>query len=271
MFDHPNDAPEDAPPSLEAVRARIDAIDTDLLTLLDERAALARAVAEAKRASGQVGFGLRPARESQVLRRLLAQPRRGATPGLVVRVWRELMAESLMLQGPFQLSVWGGKAAGRTVELARGRFGAAPPLTEVASPELALAAAQRPGGVAVLALEPGSAWWARLLAQPQLRVFAVLPCLQAWGPPAALAVAQVEVEPSGGDETLFVADDPGPTSALIARLSVAGLAAELLAEGGGLKLLTLAGYVQPTDERLARAAPGRLSGVIGAAPAAFDL
>ena len=49
-----------------------------------------------------------------------------------------------------------------------------------------------------------------------------------------------------------------------------GAAAELIAEAGGLKLFSLAGYYQPDDERLARA-PGRLSGVIGAAPAPFDV
>jgi hypothetical protein len=49
-----------------------------------------------------------------------------------------------------------------------------------------------------------------------------------------------------------------------------GVAATLVAEAGGLKLFKLAGYYQPTDERLARA-PGRLSGVIGAAPAPLDV
>jgi hypothetical protein len=53
-------------------------------------------------------------------------------------------------------------------------------------------------------------------------------------------------------------------------LSKDGVAAELVTEAGGLKLFALAGYYQANDERLARA-PGRLSGVIGAAPAPFDV
>jgi len=53
-------------------------------------------------------------------------------------------------------------------------------------------------------------------------------------------------------------------------LSRDGVAADLLSEAGGLKLFTLAGYYQADDERLARA-PGRLSGVIGAAPEPFDV
>jgi chorismate mutase len=39
----------DNPPSLEAVRARLDAIDAELLPLIDERASLARAAARHRR------------------------------------------------------------------------------------------------------------------------------------------------------------------------------------------------------------------------------
>src|SRR6185369_9043912 len=126
-------------------------------------------------------FGLRPARETQVLRRLLAARGAAARPALVVRIWRELMADSLSLQGPFHVSVWGGRDPGRAMELTRMRFGAAPQVRQAAKPEEALAAARTRGGVAVAALTPDSAWWGRLLAEPRLKVFTTLPCLAAWG------------------------------------------------------------------------------------------
>jgi chorismate mutase len=258
---------------LDAVRARIDAVDGELLRLLDERAALAAAVAAAKRAAANgapPGFGLRPAREAQVIRRLLAEPRAAATPALVIRIWRELMGASLEAQGPFRLVAWGGRDPARTAELARLRFGAAPPLTMLAAPEDALKAAREEGVVAILPLDPGSAWWGRMLAEPTLRAFAVAPCLRAWGPPAALAVAAVAAEPSGGDLTLWVTDAPGPAAAVEAGLGAGGLVGDRLAEAGGLKLFALAGYIQPDDPRLADA-PGRLKGVIGAAASPFDL
>jgi chorismate mutase len=88
-------------PSLDAVRARIDAVDTELLRLVDERASLARDVAEAKRAAGDEGkFGMRPAREALLLRQLLATPRQGASAQLTVRLWREFISDSLAQQGP---------------------------------------------------------------------------------------------------------------------------------------------------------------------------
>lgn len=260
-----------APPTLAEVRSRIDAIDAELLRLVDERASLASAVAQAKAAAGEAGkFGLRPAREAQLLRKLLAQPRRGATPALVVRIWRELIGESLAVQGPFSLAVWGGADPARAVELARLRFGAAPPLRQVRRPEDALAAARGLGGVAVVALAPDSAWWGRLLAEPRLKVFAALPCLAAWGPMSALAVADVEVEPSGEDHTFWVTDAPQSASAIEVALSRDGVAATPVVQSNGLKLFMLAGFYQPDDARLARA-PGSLSGVIGAAPGPLDV
>ncbi len=258
-------------PSLDEVRARIDAIDAELLRLVDERAGIARIVAEAKRAAGDGDkFGLRPAREAQLVRRLLATPRKGASDALTVRLWRELISDNLARQGPFHLSVWGANDPARAVELARARFGSAPPLERAARPEDALAAAKSLGGVGVLALVPDHGWWGRLLAEPTLSVFAALPCLAAWGPLSALAVARIEVEPTGADQTFWVTDAGQSAAAIEEALSRDGVAARLVSHGGGLKLFALAGFHQRDDERLARA-PGRLSGVIGAAALPFDL
>ena len=260
----------DATPSLDEVRWRIDAIDGELLALLDERAGLARAVAAAKAAAGDTGFGLRPGREALIVRKLLAAPRNAAGDALVIRIWREVMSDNLARQGPYHLSVWGGKDPTRAVELTRLRFGTAPRMQVLADPKDVLAAAKTPWGVGVLALTQDSAWWGRLLAEPSLKIFAALPCLTAWGPQAALAVAEVEVEPTGGDQTFWVTDSAKGASAVIEALAADGVAAELVAEAGGLKLFSLLGFYQVGDERLARA-PGHLTGVIGAAPTPYDV
>ena len=263
--------PTPAAPSLDAVRARLDAIDAQLFALIDERASLARQVAAAKAAAGDSDrFGLRPGREAQLLRTLLAKGRDAATPSLIVRIWRELIGDSLSRQGPFAIAVHGGRDAARTVEVARMRFGAAPSLRAVAKPEDAIAQARTLGGVAVLSLASDTPWWGRLLAEPKVKVFAALPCLAAWGPPHALAAAEVDIEPTGNDRTYWVTDAPGSAASIEDALGRDGVAGDLIAEAGGLKLFALIGFYQPDDERLARA-PGRLTGVIGAAPAPLDL
>ncbi len=258
-------------PSLDEVRKRIDAIDADLLRLVDERAGLAGVVKAAKAAAGDDGrFGLRPAREAMLLRKLLAAPRSGASASLIVRIWRELIGESLSVQGPFHIAVWGGKDPVRINELARYRFGAAPPFSVAAKPEDAIAVARTTWGVGVCALTPDNAWWGRLLAEPKLKVFAALPCLTAWGPLAGLAFGEVDVEPTGDDRTFWVTDATQSAASIEEALSRDGVAATPLIEAGGLKLFVLSGFYQVNDPRLARA-PGRLSGVIGAAPAPLDV
>jgi chorismate mutase len=259
-----------APPSLDEARERIDAIDEQVLRLVGERAALSAVVAKAKRAAGENGFPLRPAREAQLLRKLLIAKEPQVSFELVVSLWRQIMADSLARQGPFHVSLWGGKNPYRTIELTRIRFGAGVSVRPAPRPEDALSAAKSPGGVAVLALASDYPWWGRLLAEPKLKVFASLPCLRRWGPATALAVAQVEVEPSGRDETFWVTDSAKSPPAIIDELGRIGFAAEMLANAGGLRLFTLAGFVQREDARLVEA-PGELKGVIGAASMPFDV
>ncbi|KQS57630.1 hypothetical protein ASG17_02670 [Brevundimonas sp. Leaf363] len=166
----------------------------------------------------------------------------------------------------------------RVLMAARGRLGRAPTVfgnaaallsadrhglgsAAVATVEEAFKAARR--GAAVLADVAGSGWWARLLAEPALRVVAALP--DDGSPPRALRIEMRQPGPTGGDRTFWVTDAREPTARIVAALSDAGLVAEPLAEARGLKLFALAGYVQADDPRLADA-PGALSGVIGAAP-----
>jgi chorismate mutase len=260
----------EAAPSLDEVRERIDAIDEQVLSLIAERAAMSAVVAKAKRAKGETSFGLRPAREAQILRKLLIAKQPQVSFELVVSLWRQIMADSLARQGPFHVSLWGGKNPYRTIELTRIRFGSSVVVRPAPNSKEALSEAKRSGGVAVLALASDAPWWGQMLAEPKLNVFASLPCLRRWGPATALAVAQIEVEPSGRDETFWVTDSAKSAPAIIEELGCIGFAGDMLANAGGLKLFALAGYVQREDPRLADA-PGELKGVIGAASMPFDV
>lgn len=144
--------------------------------------------------------------------------------------------------------------------LAADRWGlAARPVNDA---KAALAAAL--GGQRALIELGARPWWARLLAQPTLKVVAALPDSPV-GAPRALLVSTEASGPTGDDRTFWVTDSPHADARIIAALSDAGLAAEPLTAGGGLKLFALTGYVQAEDGRLI-GAPGSLTGVIGAAP-----
>jgi len=93
---------------IEAIRARIDQVDAQLLGLISERAALAQAIAEAKRleAGGAVQF-YRPEREARVLERIREQNQGPLGDEDVMRLFREIMSACLGLEQPLSVAYLG--------------------------------------------------------------------------------------------------------------------------------------------------------------------
>ena len=87
------------------MRRRIDEIDDRLQDLLIERVAIVSRVADSKQRSGGVAPH-QPAREAEILRRLVAR-NNGAIPAAsLVRIWRELLAATTRMQGAFSVAVY---------------------------------------------------------------------------------------------------------------------------------------------------------------------
>jgi chorismate mutase/prephenate dehydratase len=108
---------DDSKPELGALRAQIDAVDDQILALLDRRAEVVRRVGEIKRERRET-FHV-PQRERAVLERLTSAAK-GAFPREAVRpVFREIMSACLSLESPLVVSFPGPEAtfshlAGRT-------------------------------------------------------------------------------------------------------------------------------------------------------------
>ena len=241
------DAATSPPPDIAHLRAEIDALDDALLDLVVRRTALASAVAQAKAAAGDAGFTFRPAREVQIIRRLVARAP-GLPPRLVGAIWRALIGANLAAQGGLRVI-----AAPAVEDVARLRFGAIVE-PERASAEDALEAANA-GAVAVLPWPglPGGDWWLRLL-EPTfagVRVVAAAPILKLAAPdgaPRALLLAAAAPEPAGEDVSLVAA----PT----------GVAAPgaLIATAQGWALWAAPGFLTPDDAALAGVDGARLLG-----------
>ena len=259
--------------TLTDLRTQIDALDAELLRLVDARATLGKAIGEAKTkeegANAQVSL-LRPDREAMLIRKLLAMPRQAASDGVVVRIWRELISENLRIQGAssggLHLNLSTSEHSKEVLVWARERFGFAPSFGYVNDPTAAIQAARDVRHISVLSLDPrGGAWWARLLAEPKVRIIAALPELSS-ARPHAVALASIAPEPTGDDMTFWVSDSAEHENKIIEALGQRGFAAEWLCTAQGLKLFGLIGYVQEHDQRLATKTLGSLSGIIGAAP-----
>ena len=264
--------------SLADLRTEIDALDAELLRLIDARAALGKAIGEAKAreegATVNASSLLRPDREAMLIRKLIKMPRQAASEAVVVRIWRELISENLRIQGTgrqgeggggLHLNLSTGEHSQEVLVWARERFGFAPSYGYVNDPTAAIAAARDVRHISVLSLDPrGGAWWARLLAEPRVRIIAALPEMSK-ARPHAVALAAIAPEPTGDDITFWVSDSAERENKIIETLGQRGFAAEWLCTAQGLKLFGLSGYVQENDARLGGAL-GSLSGIIGAAP-----
>lgn len=92
---------------LAELRARIDALDEQILQLINQRASCAIEVAKTKIAEGESGSFYRPDRESLVLRRI-----KELNPGplgdeTAMRFFRELMSSCLALEKPLDVAFLG--------------------------------------------------------------------------------------------------------------------------------------------------------------------
>lgn len=88
--------------SLSAYRARIDALDDDLLRLVNERALLAREIGRLKN-----GTVYRPEREAQILRRLTEHNQGPLDNDSVISLFREIISACLALEKPLSIAYLG--------------------------------------------------------------------------------------------------------------------------------------------------------------------
>ena len=105
---------------LPALRERIDAVDRELLALLNRRAGLALQVGEIKKREGSAVF--RPEREAQVIDGLKAVNGGPLKSDSVAPIWREIMSACRALETPTRVAYL-GPAGTFSEEAALGFFG----------------------------------------------------------------------------------------------------------------------------------------------------
>lgn len=249
---------------LSALREKIDGIDNALHDLLMERAGAATAIRDSK----NEGPVWRPAREAQVLRRLIARHSGPFPRAAVVQVWREIISAMVRLQGEFAVAVYAGEDNRWCRDMARDHFGAETPLALYTSTRAVLTAVQ--DGSAAVGVLPSpedsesSSWWPALAGMSGARpsVCAQLP----FGPTApgngdsALCISSIPAEESGDDRSLFaIRTNPQVSRArLNDAIAAAGIKPlRLIGRGAStdntsLFLAEVDGFAGPNDPRLAR-------------------
>ncbi|NVK19394.1 MAG: chorismate mutase [Methylocystaceae bacterium] len=153
---------------LASLRAEIDRIDNAVHDLLMERAEVVEHVRAAK---GAEGIKLRPGREAEVLRRLIARHKGTFPKGALVRIWREVMSAYLKLQGHLAMAVYMPEPGAAYWDLARDQYGSQTPMTAHASVRGVIGAVQ--SGEAAIGVLPipmpseSDPWWRHLYSNAE--------------------------------------------------------------------------------------------------------
>src|SRR5882672_7961264 len=182
-----------APPSLEVLRQEIDAIDEQVHNLLMARGDIIDRLISVKQTQ-EVGSAFRPAREADMMRRLV-QRHRGILPlDTVESIWRVIISTFTYVQAPFSVhaDISLGESAMR--DSARFQFGFTVPYVSHFSAQAAVdAVATSKGDLALVsATSSRTPWWIALEADGAPKIIARWPFLERADHPAALPVSEVE-------------------------------------------------------------------------------
>ena len=264
---------------IDDLRRQIDEIDNKLHDLLMLRADVAAQVGAVKANGGNNGdLFIRPGREAVILRRLVARHRGPIPKAALVRLWRELMMDTLRVENPFVAAVYLPEARPAFWDLARDHFGTHTPLTAYETiGQVLRAVMEGPATMGVLPFpqeDDRDAWWPLLRSNEprQARVFARLPFGDSGsirGPEVeALAIGRVVPETVGVDRSLLVLEAVPELSRSTVRgmMTECGLEPRILHQrlapsdpSSTLFLAELDGAVLPADARFEQVA-ARLAG-----------
>ena len=183
----------DRPQALAELRAEIDRIDETMHRLLIERGEIIGRLIRVKRAS-ESGSAFRPAREADMMRRLVER-HSGILPlDTAESIWRVIIATFTYVQAPFRVHAdfSAGESAMRDCE--RFHFGFTVPVVGHIGPDGVVAAVRAaPADLGLVAVQAGlagggSVWWAALEASDAPKIIARLPFVEREHHPAGLPV-----------------------------------------------------------------------------------
>lgn len=180
-------------PSLANLRAEIDRIDEAMHRLLMERSQIIDRLVEVKRTQGtEGGSAFRPAREADMMRRLVER-HSGLLPlDTVESIWRVIIATFTYVQAPYAVhaDLSGGEAVMR--DSARFHFGFTVPFRPHMSAAAVIAAVEAStGDLGLIAAAPSAAtrpWWHALEGEAAPKIIARLPFVARADHPAGLPV-----------------------------------------------------------------------------------
>jgi chorismate mutase len=184
-------SPRQATPSLDDLRREIDRIDADMHALLIERGEIIDRLIAVKKTE-ETGSAFRPAREAEMMRRLV-QRHHGSLPlDTAESIWRVIISTFTFVQAPF--SVHADLSAGDALmrDSARFHFGFTVPFVPHMGAATVVEAVTESKGdlglVPAFAIAGSGPWWTALEFASAPKIIARLPFVERADHPAALPV-----------------------------------------------------------------------------------
>src|SRR6516164_2544370 len=181
--------PPPAPPSLAELRKEIDTIDEGMHRLLMQRGDIIDRLIQVKQTQ-EVGSAFRPAREADMMRRLVER-HRGILPlDTVESIWRVIISTFTYVQAPFSVHAGVSVSEPAMRDSARFHFGfTVPYVAHFSAPAAVEAVARSKGDLALVsAISSRTPWWLTLEAEGAPKIIARLPFVERADHPAALPV-----------------------------------------------------------------------------------
>ncbi len=204
----PNTAMTESDTVLSGFREEIDRIDDEIHDLLMRRTSIASSVGKSKRNIGSLAY--RPARETEILRRLTGRHKGPLPKTVLTRIWREIMTAMLRLQGSFTVAVYAPDGDGIYRDLARDHFGGAVNSTlhqSTRSVVDSVTDSSSTVGVLPLPIDDGTdPWWPILTEYPGAGpwIIARLPVARLVEGPDALVIGPIAHEATGSDRSYLL-------------------------------------------------------------------
>ena len=191
MSKSPGKSPRKAPPSLADLRREIDRIDASMHELLIERGEIIDQLIAVKKTE-ETGSAFRPAREAEMMRRLVRRHHGSLPLDTAESIWRVIISTFTYVQAPF--SVHADLSAGDALmrDSARFHFGFTVPFVAHMGAATVVEAVTTSKGdlglVPAFAIPGGGPWWTALEFASAPKIIARLPFVERADHPAALPV-----------------------------------------------------------------------------------
>jgi len=182
-------SPRPDTPTLADLRREIDRIDAEMHGLLIERSEIIGRLIKVKKTQ-EKGSAFRPAREADMMRRLVER-HRGILPlDTVESIWRVIISTFTYVQAPFSLHADLSAGAAEMRDSSRFHFGFTVPLVAHMGASAVVAAVSDSAGdlgmVPAVAVPGAGAWWNALEFDSAPKIIARLPFVERPDHPAAL-------------------------------------------------------------------------------------